>query len=79
MMNLAYWSFMMEQEKKNAPRGNRVYKAMNYFDMLCSTAPEWADVTDLFHQALRSNNVREFELTAADRERFQAIADTRRG
>ena len=75
MMDLAYWSFMMEQEKKNTSRGNRVYNAENDFMMLCLTASSDQDITDLFHQALRRNGVNELELNSTDRDRFQAIAD----
>ena len=66
---------MMEQEKKNAPRGNRVYDTENDFMMLCLTASPDQDITDLFHQALRRNGVNELELSSTDRDRFQAIAD----
>ena len=75
MMDLAYWSFMMEQEKKRTPRGNRVYDAENDFMMLCLTASPDQDITDLFHQALRRNGVNELALNSTDRDRFQAIAD----
>ena len=75
MMDLAYWSFMMEQDAKHAPRGNCVYDAENDFMMLCLTASPDQNITDLFHQALRRNGVNELELNSTDRDRFQAIAD----
>ena len=75
MIDLAYWSYMMEQESKNKPRGNRVYDAQNDFMMLCLTASPNEDVTDLFHKALQRNGVREFELTSTDQMQFQSIAD----
>ena len=77
MIDLGYWSFMMEQEKKNKreSRGNRIYNAQNDFMLLCMHANPGSDVTDLFHKALDRNDVRESELLPSDCEQFQKIAD----